>query len=439
VTLALASLSCGESDAWRKPSDVRAEVAADIATVVRVSWRTDEPSVGYVEYGPELELDFSTPLETTPSRSHSQVLLGLTADTAYSFRVVSWDGREAGASTIQSVRTGALPSQLPAFEQKGSGLEGFVIVPFQGKNAGVAILDADGRVVWYHEEASGLSPFRARLSADMDSVLYNLTEVGPASSEESAIVRVALDGSAVSSTPVPFLAHDFLELPDGKLAALRVDWDENGVRGDSIVELDGDGEITQVWSAFDCFDPALDVGDDSASAWTYANALDYVDSDEPQESAYYVGLRNFGSIAKVRRETGECAWVLGTTAASLELAQGSRPLVHPSGFDVYSNRLLVMDNGLESEASRVVEYEVDLEAGTVSERESYPEPNGAFIGELGSVTRLVNGSWFVNWASAGRIELVEDGAAIWELSAENAALGYHALAETLYTGDSRKP
>jgi len=431
-------LGCGESDAWREPSDVRAELAPDMATIVQVSWRTDEPSVGYVEYGQELGLDFSTPLETTPSRSHSQLLLGLTADTPYSFRVVSWDGREAGASAIRSVRTGPLPSQLPAFEESGSGLEGFVLVPFQGKDAGVVILDADGRVVWYHQDTSGLKPFRARLSADMSSVLYNLANVEQASSEDSAIVRVALDGSAVSSIPVPFLAHDFLELPDGKLAALSVDWDENGVRGDTIVEVDMDGEVTQVWSAFDCFDPALHMGDDAANAWTYANALDYVDSDDAQESAYYVGLQNFGSIAKVQRETGECEWVLGTTAASLEFAEDAGPLVHPSGFDVYSNRLLVLDSGLPSEASRVVEYELDLDAGSVSERESYTEPNGEFI-ELGSVTRLVNGSWLVNWASAGRIELVKDGAAVWELSAENATLGYHVLTETLYLGDSRKP
>jgi hypothetical protein len=86
-----------------------------------------------------------------------------------------------------------------------------------------------------------------------------------------------------------------------------------------------------------------------------------------------------------------------------------------------------------------VEYELDLDAGRVSELESYSEPSGAFTGDLGAATRLVDGSWLVNWASAGRIELVQDGTAVWELSAEHASLGYHTLAETLYAGDSRRP
>src|SRR6185436_18316210 len=128
------------------------------------------------------------------------------------------------------------------------------------------------------------------------------------------------------------------------------------VLDDAIVEVDPAGHATKVWSVSDCFDAAQMPGDGSASAG--ANALDYVDAADPSERAYYVGLRNFSSIVKVLPETGECSWVLGTTAATLEFAADTRAFAHQTGFDVYGNRALVMDNGAPSDASRVVEYEL---------------------------------------------------------------------------------
>jgi hypothetical protein len=438
--VALLLLGCGESGAWQHPSAVRLELGPELATVVRVSWNTEAPTRGYVEYGSDGARQWSTPLETVPSRSHSQLLLGLHADTDYSVRVITWDGREAGASGVQQVRTGVLPRQLPSFDQTGEGLDGFVVLPLRSPNPGVVILDPAGQIVWYHLDESGLEPLRARLAADAQSVIYNVVSVDEASSEESAIIRVPLDGSASAATPVPFLAGDFVELPDGKLAALAVERRDDGLRSDSIVEIDTDGTTTKAWSALDCFDPAVTPGDDPTLGWTYANALTYVHSDsDPAAQSYYVGLRNFSSIVKVARGSGDCAWVLGSAGATLDFAKGVTPFVHQSGFDVYSNRVLVMDNGLPSGASRVVEYELDSEASSVTERATYGEPQEKFAGELGAATRLVDGSWFVNWASLGRLELVEKDTSLWQLSAADASFGYHTLAKTLYAGEGRRP
>ena len=33
--------------------------------------------------------------------------------------------------------------------------------------------------------------------------------------------------------------------------------------------------------------------------WTFANALDY----DPADDAYYLGMRNFSSIARINRQT----------------------------------------------------------------------------------------------------------------------------------------
>jgi hypothetical protein len=435
---ALCMLGCGEPEVVQRPSDVQAELAADVATVVRVSWRTDVATVGYVEYGPDPAMAFSTPLEATPALEHSQLLLGLHGDTAYSFRVVTWDGREAGASQVESVQTGTISAEIPTFSQAGAGFDQLLVLPIRGASPGVVIVDATGAVVWYHLDTSGLEPLRARLSDDKSRVLYNEVSVDEPS-EDSAIVEVALDGSDERSRPVPLLGPDFLELPDGTLATLTADPNADGVRDDSIVEVGADGNLSKVWSVSDCFDLAQLPGDSSASAGAYANSLDYVDAADPAERAYYVGLRNFSSIVKVLPETGECAWVLGTTAATLKFSEDSAAFVHQSGFDVYGGRALVMDNGAPADTSRVVEYELDAKAGTASERQSYLEPTGSNVGELGSATRLVDGSWFVNWADLGRAELVKDGSSVWQLSAKGARFGYHTLTETPYAADSRRP
>jgi hypothetical protein len=86
-----------------------------------------------------------------------------------------------------------------------------------------------------------------------------------------------------------------------------------------------------------------------------------------------------------------------------------------------------------------VEYELDLATGTATERDSYFEPNGDNVGELGGATRLVDGKWLVDWADLGRVELVKDGSSVWQVSAKDARFGYPTLAETLYAADSRRP
>src|SRR5687767_1891071 len=89
--LLLLASACEEAQDPRAPRDVQAEVSDDIATVVTVRWTTDEPTIGYVEFGPTEAMALKTPL-AKESAEHEQLLLGLTADTLIYYRVVTWDG-----------------------------------------------------------------------------------------------------------------------------------------------------------------------------------------------------------------------------------------------------------------------------------------------------------------------------------------------------------
>jgi hypothetical protein len=427
--------ACDEADDPRAPRDVSVEVSENIATVLAVRWATDEPTIGYVEYGPSEAMELKTPLTDEESEEHEQLLLGLTPDTLVYYRIVTWDGDDAAATEVQTIRTGDLPVGLPRLERQGEGHDQYTIVPVLGSTTAVVILDPNGKIVWHHRDDRELDFYRARLSVDGKSLLYNAASVSGDPADNSELVRVALDGSDSSSIEVPLLAHDFVEHPDGTLAAIVVEYrdvDGASMRGDKIVEIDPeDGTQTTVWSAWDCFDPSEWPGDAPDHGWTFANALDY----DPEEEAYYLGMRNFSSITKIDRQSGACEWVLGLSAPTLEFAPGTTRFLHQHQFHVRGDRIVVLDNeGSAGNESRVIEYQLDFEANVATEVWSYVSDPTVYTFVLGEPTRLDDGSTFVNWSSAGQLERVsEDGESLWKLnSPAGFAFGFHTLAESLY-------
>ena len=415
-------------------------MSESIATVVNVRWTTDEPTVGRVRYGTSGELPLETPPETEPTRDHSVYLLGLTSDTEYRYRAVT--GREGNgtASEVGSITTGALPAELPTLSRRGTGLDQLIVVPVLGSTTAVLVIDPAGEIVWYHTDDRSFDFYRARLSRDGASLLYNAASVSGDPAEDSELVRVALDGTSQTSIPVPLLAHDFVELPDGTLAAIVVDYRDvagTRVRGDSIVEVDPTGTQRTVWSAWDCFDPSMAAGDSTDQGWTFANALDY----DTRDDAYYLGLRNLGSITKIDRTTGTCEWVLGGNASTFDFASGSSRFLHQHQFDVFGDHVLVMDNdGSLADESRVLEYVLDLDAHLATEIWSYVAEPPVYTFVLGEPSRLENGDTFVNWSTAGQMELVDpSGTPHWQLNTNvGFAFGFHTLADTLYPTNGQR-
>ncbi len=427
------SLACG-GDELATPSGETAEISEQISTVATVTWTTSDPSVGYVEYGVG-ELTERTPVETEAVTEHSMTVLGLAADTVYDYRVVTLDGDDMAPGEQLTFRTGDLPVGMPRLTVTGEGHDLFTLVPILGATTAVTIIDPEGRIVWYHRDDRDLEFFRARLSVDGKSVVYNAASVSGDPAENSELVRVALDGSSTTSVPVQFLAHDFVEHPDGTLGAIVVEYREfegTTLRGDKIIEVSPSGEITTVWSAWDCFDPATETGDNIELGWTFANALDY----DPEEQVYYLGMRNFSSIARVNPRTRECEWVLGLTASTFDFAPGSTRFLHQHQFQVRGNRILILDNdGSPGDDSRVLEFELDFENNVATQVWSYVADPIVYTFVLGEPVRLENGDTFVNWSAAGQLERVTaDRRSIWKLNTPlTYAFGFSTLADSLYT------
>jgi hypothetical protein len=423
------SAACSDSgDDGAEPDsgidDIAATVSEEITTVVTVTWSTPEDSRGYVEYGPTRDLGFETPLSEESSREHSQLLLGLTADTPYYYRVVVDEGSDEKKSAIKDVRTGYLPPGVPSPDVTGSGQDGLIFAALLGSNNGVYVLNPEGQIVWYWRDDRGLQTVRAHLSRDRKSVLYNAAKASGEPSEDSEIVRVALDGSETTNINVPNLAHDFLELPDGRFAAIVVETievDGEEVKSNAIVEVTLDGDVTQVWSATDCFDPETDMSSEPLQGWTLANSLDY----DEEEDVYYFGTRGLSSIVRINRDTYECEWVFGALG-DIGFADGALQFLHQHQFQVMGDRVIVYDNDGGNDDvtkfSRVVEYEIDFDAGTATDVWSFSAEQEVYTPVLGEAVRLSNGDTLIDWSYAGRIERVTaDGESIWRL---NTGLGY---------------
>ena len=434
--LTLLAGACGGDVDPKAPTDVVAEVSSTIHTVVHVTWKTTDASVSYVEFGPTQAMTnwMKTPLETTPSTDHSASLLALTADTVIYYRPVAVDGTTAHPAGTKTIRTGDLPVGMPALTRTGDGHQGFTIVPVLGGAEAVTIINADGKIVWYHTDDRDLDFYRARLSVDGKNLIYNAANISGAPSEASELVRVALDGKSTSSVPVPLLAHDFVEHADGTLAAIVVeyrDFQGTQLRGDKIVEIASDGTQTTVWSAWDCFDPAVVKSDDVAQGWTFANALDY----DPVDDVYYLGMRNLSSIARINRQTRACEWVLGLSGATLTFAPGAARFLHQHQFQVRGNRIILLDNeGSPGNESRVLEYELDLTAKTATQVWSYVSTPSVYTFVLGEPIRFDDGGTFINWSAAGQLERLDPaGTTVWKLNTgAGYVFGFHTLAANLY-------
>jgi hypothetical protein len=436
AAIALVAAACGGSPDPDAPTNVVAQVSSDISTVVHVQWTTSKASVSYVEFGPTQAMTMRTPVETTPATEHSTSLLGLTADTVIYYRPVAVDGAAEHKAATASIRTGDLPLGMPPLTRVGDGHQGFTITPVLGGTTAVTIINAEGKIVWYHTDDRDLDFYRARLSVDRKNLIYNAANISGAPSEASQLVRVALDGTSTSSVAVPLLAHDFVEHADGTLAAIVVEYrDLQGtqVRGDKIVEIAPDGTQTTVWSAWDCFDPAVVKSDDMAQGWTFANALDYDAADD----VYYLGMRNFSSITRINRQTRACEWVLGLSGATLTFAQGSARFLHQHQFQVRGNRILIMDNeGSPGNESRVLEYELDLAAKTATQVWSYVSNPSVYTFVLGEPIRFDDGGTFINWSAAGQMERLDpSNTTVWKLNTgAGYVFGFHTLAASLYAG-----
>lgn len=96
------------------PAFLTVEVAVLSDESATIEWVTDEPSLGFIEWGAGTSLDFSTPIDTAALMEHTVRIAPLSSITSYSFRVVCVDSAGNGStSDLYDFTTLALADTTP--------------------------------------------------------------------------------------------------------------------------------------------------------------------------------------------------------------------------------------------------------------------------------------------------------------------------------------
>ncbi len=345
------------------------------------------------------------------------------------------DVSDDDACTLGSLEPGPAPPELPQIEllveEPSQATPGVLVTSLLSGQHRPVLIDTAGEYLWWGDaEEPGITVSRAALSRDRCAVLHLAETDGFVVEEDyvSRLHRTYLDGSGTETLEIDDVHHDFVELPDGTLAALARDYrlrDEVWVAGDKIVEIDPDGTTRDIWSVFDDADlvPRGSAGDEAVD-WSHANAMDY---DEAAD-LYLISMRHFDAIVAVDRATGERAWTLGGDDPSFELlGDPELDAFHEQHqFELLGDGLLVFDNGeTDDVSSRIIEYTWTGDDAYEAVWRHVPNPPINCYA-LGDVTRLGGGNTGITWSTAGLIEEVTpDGEVVMRLGLEmGAGFGY---------------
>ena len=186
-----------------------------------------------------------------------------------------------------------------------------------------------------------------------------------------------------------------------------------------IQEFDSEDNLIFEWYAHN----HLNIGDYSnlnisspEFTWMHGNSIE-IDFD----NNLILSNRRSSEAIKIDRITGEVIWILGGPLSDFTFLND--PF---NGFSkqhdirrLENGNLLIFDNGTEHEPqiSRIVEYELNLEAMTAELVWEYSHPEEYVGVSMGSVQRLDNGNSLINW---GNIQGL--GAILTEINMEKEIL-----------------
>jgi hypothetical protein len=393
----------------------------------------------WVEYGLGDAYDMVAPLDVDAALPWEQFLYGMKPASDYQARIaVEIDGTVHTGSG-HDITTGIVPSGYPDLtleRGEGESFEGFLVAGIVGTATATVILDEDGEYVWWYQPEGISQVGRTALSRDGTAMLA--IDMNTTSQEDGHMVRIALDGSTVETTTLPYAHHELFEHEDGTIAYIAhdpADIDGSEISGDSIVELNPDGSTTVIWSCWDTQDVLPYTGADTGGPpdqWPHANALDYL----PDEDAYLLSLLYEDTILRIDRATGSIDWIMGGEYSDFELVDGGTDIFERTHqMHRLDDSIVVFVNGdTQGGVSRAVEYTVDEESFELELAWDYWSDPSLNCISLGDVHRFDSGNTLITYSYSGQIqEVTPQGEPTWILSASaGGVIGYVTPVESLY-------
>ncbi|MEQ1506321.1 MAG: aryl-sulfate sulfotransferase [Myxococcota bacterium] len=373
---------------------------------------------------------------------------GLTASTRYAWRI---DDDVTGLSVAGELVTGPLPSgfELLDVEVERSGPAGIelLLVPLTCPPGTLALLDADGAVVWY-EVPNQLADLAGSINATAFTDRRTIVVVvGRSTVLEFDLAGRLLMRSDRGDQFADFLHHDVYER-DGLVYALHSilvsndpdpDLVYDGVyvidaAGTVIADISTVGWYPVVIAPWMTTEPYWDGPYEEADDFTHGNSV-YVDP----AGDLWLSFRHLHAFAKVDARLGSPTFgapyftVVGddrSTLAPTFALSGSDPSF-AGQHDVHladDGTVLLLDNGFFDDApTRGVRYALDEPAGVLTELDAW-DVGGPCL-HLGAIRELTSGDQagdvVITCQSDRTVGEYPPGASapVWELTATCAAIG----------------
>ncbi len=395
------------------------------------------PTVATVRVQPDEAVD-ALWIELEDGRTVSASLVGDTWEatfiaappqTSFTWQVGARRGSRERTTGAFTDRTGLGPAGYPELEVEildpKRAHQGVVLTTLMGAPTGPVLLDHQGRYLWWHQHDDDTATVgRARLDLQGLGLWHNTHVLG---GSRSSLVWVSLDGNATETVEVYDFHHDFWLLSDGSLAWLQGDVqlvDGLTVEGDKVMERTPEGEETQIYSIWDDVEYVEDQDVVPGPGWSHANTLVY----DEHEERLLISFMGLDSVFEVDRASGVPTWILGGPVADLQDASGETALLsRPHQPEWTDEGLLVFDNGERNRGdSRVLQFDLDPEAGLAETTWSWSPDPERFCFAMGDVQRLPDGSTLVDFSAVGILEQVSpEGEVLWRMTAESPSLfGY---------------
>lgn len=233
------------------------------------------------------------------------------------------------------------------------------------------------------------------------------------------------DGLLVWKAEVPYQGHDFFSMENGHI--LYISWEPAGIVpdeiaakvkggrpgselrgkiwGDSLIEIDRDGNRVWEWRAYKHLEPEIDVicPYENRSQWPYLNSVWFLRDGNILLSARYIS-----TALKIDYKTGK---VIG------RYGQGGLAHQHDCR-ELENGNILIFDNGShrhEYKPSYSRSIEIDPKTNKLVWEYKASPPSDFYTAHSGGNQRLANGNTLIMETDKGRMfQVTPNGEIVWE-------------------------
>ena len=386
-------------------------------------------------------------LQVAQLASDGAILLpDVRAGKQYQFAVSAQTAGGAASPSLSGViQTPALPPSLQQEQIIATGTSGsaLTMLEINGPYRGFVAIDGAGYPVWRWATQGSPQGFTQRANGNfvfLDAG-YGLFEVTP----EGQVVHQLdpLPGGA----RVPH--HDVVATPQNTLLFLAqqpTSATDTALVGDAIWEWSPEnGTVVQRWSAFDFFDPAVDVGPRSLHYdWVHANSLAI-----GNHGNVILSLNWLDKVVSIAPDWKSLEWTAGGRNSTFAFDSGGTFQGQHAASTLPNGDLLLFDNGRDRTAadrySRGLELSLDRTGGRAHVVWSFQPTPSIYAPYIGSARRLPNGNSLVFFGlrsgvsgSTGPVtgyEVSPSGAVVWQVSVTNVLAVYRATPLATIAGE----